>query len=65
MYLAHLTDYSHLEKSGDFSIENIGILSKDGGVASCNSLPRDMSGLGRFVIYPDNISVFPTGATLL
>ena len=63
MYLAHLTDYSHLEKSSDFRIKNIGIHSDDGGVANCNSLPRDRLGPGRFVIHPDSISVIPTSAT--
>ena len=40
MYLAHLTDYSQLEKSDDFSIEKTVILSEDGEVANCNLLLR-------------------------
>ena len=64
MYLVHLTDYSHHEKSGDFSIENIGIHNKDGGAANCDTLLRDTPGPGRFEIHPDSISVYPMSATL-
>ena len=54
MYLAHLTDYSHLEKSGDFNIENTGIFSEDGKVAtSCRGTPVP----GRFENLPENLSV--------
>ena len=41
MYLAHFTDYSHLEKSVDFNIESTGKFSEDGEVANCNFLPRN------------------------
>ena len=64
MYPAHITDHSFLEKSGDFSIKNIGGFSRDGGVVSHNPLQRETLDPGRFVAIPDNINATLTGVNL-
>ena len=55
-------DGSFLEKSSDFSIENIGSFGRDGRVARSNPLLRSMFVPGRFVTVPDYIKVLLTSA---
>ena len=55
-------DGSFLEKSSDFSIENIGSFGRDGRVARSNPLPRSTFVPGRFVTFPDYINMLLTSA---
>ena len=61
---AHLTDGSFLEKLDHFSIKNIRGFSIDGGVVSCNLLPRGTFDPGGLIASLDDINAILTSTNL-